>query len=104
MWLSHTPGEDFHNPTAIGTLAKVIQKFSEDNNGEGVVLLDGLEYLIINNGFLQTLMFVEHVNEFVMQRRAIILLPESPDPLGGKVHALLARNLHTLEYLDVSNY
>src|SRR5437899_12665529 len=70
MWLSHTPGEDFHNPTAIGTLAKVIQKFIEDNNGEGVVPLDGLEYLIINNVFLQTLMFVEHVNEFVMQRRA----------------------------------
>ena len=63
IWLSHTPGEDFHNPTAIGTLAKVIQKFIEDNNGEGAVLLDGLEYLIINNGFLQTLMFVEHVNE-----------------------------------------
>src|SRR5947199_345259 len=37
IWLSHTPGEDFHNPTAIGTLAKVIQKFIEDNNGEGVV-------------------------------------------------------------------
>src|SRR2546426_5384035 len=36
IWLSHTPGEDFHNPTAIGTLAKVIQKFIEDNNGEGV--------------------------------------------------------------------
>src|SRR5256885_1967245 len=35
IWLSHTPGEDYHNPTAIGTLAKVIQKFIEDNNGEG---------------------------------------------------------------------
>ena len=97
MWLSHTPGEDFHNPTAIGTLAKVIQKFSEDNNGEGVVLLDGLEYLIINNGFLQTLMFVEHVNEFVMQRRAIILLPVSPDTLEEKELALLERNLKVLE-------
>ncbi|TLZ89575.1 MAG: DUF835 domain-containing protein, partial [Methanobacteriota archaeon] len=41
IWLSHTPGEDYHNPTAIGTLAKVIQKFIEDNNGEGAVLLDG---------------------------------------------------------------
>src|SRR6267143_1339196 len=59
--------------------ALVNQKILEDNNGEGVVLLDGLEYLIINNGFLQTLMFVEHVNEFVMQRRAILLLPVSPD-------------------------
>ena len=97
MWLSHTPGEDFHNPTAIGTLAKVIQKFIEDNNGEGVVLLDGLEYLIINNGFLQTLMFVEHVNEFVMQRRAVILLPVSPDTLEEKELALVERNMKVLE-------
>ncbi len=97
IWLSHTPGEDFHNPTAIGTLAKVIQKFIEDNNGEGAVLLDGLEYLIINNGFLQTLMFVEHVNEFVMQHRAIIILPVSPETLEEKELALLERNVKVLE-------
>ncbi len=97
IWLSHTPGEDFHNPTAIGTLAKVIQKFIEDNNGDGAVLLDGLEYLIINNGFLQTLMFVEHVNEFVMQHRAVIILPVSPDTLEEKELALLERNVKVLE-------
>ncbi len=97
VWLSHTPGEDFHNPTAIGTLAKVLQKFIEDNNGEGAILLDGLEYLIINNGFLQTLMFVEHVNEFVMQRRAILLLPVSPETLEEKELALLERNVKVLE-------
>jgi len=97
IWLSHTPGEDFHNPTAIGTLAKVIQKFIEDHNGEGAVLLDGLEYLIINNGFLQTLMFVEHVNEFVMQRRAILLLPVSPEALEEKELALLERNVKVIE-------
>ena len=97
VWLSHTPGEDFHNPTAIGTLAKVLQKFIEDNHGEGVILLDGLEFLIINNGFLQTLMFVEHVNEFVMQHRATLLLPVSPDTLEEKELALLERNIKVLE-------
>ena len=97
IWLSHTPGEDFHNPTAIGTLAKVFQKFIEDNGGEGVILLDGLEFLIINNGFLQTLMFVEHVNEFIMQHRAILLLPVSPETLEEKELALLERNLKVLE-------
>jgi len=97
LWLSHTPGEDFHNPTAIGTLAKVLQKFVEDNNGEGVILLDGLEFLIINNGFLQTLMFVEHVNEFIMQHRATLLLPVSPDTLEEKELALLERNIKVLE-------
>ena len=93
IWLSHTPGEDFQNPTAIGTLAKVISKFIEDNGGEGVVLLDGLEYLVLNNGFLQTLMFVEHVNEFVMQKKAVLLMPVSPDTLEEKELALLERNL-----------
>lgn len=97
LWLSHTPGEDFHNPTAIGTLAKVLQKFVEDNGGEGVILLDGLEFLIINNGFLQTLMFVEHVNEFIMQHRAILLLPVSPETLEEKELALLERNIKVLE-------
>src|SRR5204863_9389888 len=49
IWLSHTPGEDFHNPTAIETVAKVIQKFREENKGTDVVVLDSPEYLISNN-------------------------------------------------------
>lgn len=97
VWLSHTPGEDYQSPAAIGALAKTIEKFVEENGGEGVILLDGLEFLIVNNGFLQTLMFVEHVNEFIMQRRAILLLPVSPETLEEKELALLERNLRVLE-------
>jgi two-component system cell cycle response regulator len=97
LWLSHTPGEDYHNPTAIGTLAKTVSRFIEDHKGEAVVLLDGLEYLIVNNGFLQTLMFVEHVNEFVMQRKAVVLIPVAPDALEEKELALLERNLEVVE-------
>ena len=97
IWLSHTPGEDYHNPTAIGSLAKLISGFVEENQGLGVVLLDGLEYLSINNGFLQTLMFVEHVNEFVMQGRSTLILPVSPDALEEKELALLERNVEVVE-------
>ena len=97
IWLSHTPGEDYHNPTAIGTLAKTVSRFIEEHAGEAVVLLDGLEYLVVNNGFLQTLMFVEHVNEFVMQRRAVVLVPVSSDALEEKELALLERNLEVVE-------
>jgi len=97
LWLSHTPGEDFHNPTAIGILAKTISRFIEEHGGEASILLDGLEYLIVNNGFLQTLMFVEHVNEFVMQRKAVVLIPVSPDALEEKELALLERNLEVVE-------
>ena len=97
LWLSHTPGEDYHNPTAIGTLAKTVSRFIEEHGGETAILLDGLEYLIVNNGFLQTLMFVEHVNEFVMQRKAVVLIPVSKDALEEKELALLERNLEVVE-------
>lgn len=97
IWLSHTPGEDYHNPTAVGSLAKLITGFVEENGGAAVVLLDGIEYLSINNGFLQTLMFIEHVNEYIMQRKAIVLLPVSPDTLEEKELALLERNVEVVE-------
>ncbi len=101
LWLSHTPGEDFHNPTAIGALAKLISNFIDENHGEAVVLLDGVEYLSVNNGFLQTLMFVEHVNEFVMQRASIVLLPVDPDALEGNQLALLERNVEVRDSPDI---
>ncbi len=97
IWLSHTPGEDYHNPTALGVLTKAICKFIEDSGGEAVILFDGLEYLMVNNGFLQTLMFVEQINEFVMQRRAIVIFPVSPEALEEKELALLERNLEVVE-------
>jgi two-component system cell cycle response regulator len=96
IWLSHTPGNDHQNPTALGTLAKTIAKFIEDAQGNAVVLIDGIEFLAVNNGFLQTLMFVEHVNEFVMQKQAVVLLPVNPEALEEKEVALLERNVEVV--------
>jgi len=97
IWLSHTPGEDYHNPTALGVLTKAICKFIEDSKGEAVILVDGLEYLMVNNGFLQTLLFVEQINEFVMQRKATVIFPVSSEALEEKELALLERNLEIVE-------
>jgi two-component system cell cycle response regulator len=100
IWLCHTPGEDYHDPTALGTLLKVISKFIQDNE-ECVVLFDGFEYLMINNGFLQSLLFLENLNEFVMQNKAIVLIPVCPDTLDEKELALLERDVQIIETLTV---
>lgn len=96
IWLSHTPGRDHHNPMALGSLAKLISGFIEGNRGAVVILLDGVEYLSVNNGFLQTLMFVEHVNEFVTERNAILLIQVSPEALAKKEFALLEQTVKVL--------
>lgn len=101
MWLSHTPGKDHHNPTSIGTLATVISSFIERYE-KCVVIIDGLEYLVINNGFQQVLRFVEHINEQVMQSSSTVLVPISPNAFSEKELALLERNVEVIEAPAVS--
>jgi len=101
LWLSHTPGQDHHNPTSIGTLATVISSFIERYK-KCFVLIDGLEYLVINNGFQQVLRFVEHINEQVMQSRSTVLIPISPNAFSEKELALLERNVEVIEQPQLS--
>ncbi len=101
MWLSHTPGKDHHNPTSIGTLATVISSFIERYE-KCVVIIDGLEYLVINNGFQQVLRFVEHINEQVMQSMSTVLVPISPNAFSEKELALLERTVEVIEAPAVS--
>lgn len=96
LWLSHTPGKDHHNPTSIGTLATVISSFIERYK-KCIVLIDGLEYLVINNGFQQVLRFAEHINEQVMQSRSTVLIPISPNAFSEKELALLERNVEVID-------
>jgi archaellum biogenesis ATPase FlaH len=96
LWLSHTPGKDHHNPTSIGTLATIISSFIERYD-KCVVLIDGLEYLVINNGFQQVLRFAEHINEQVMQSRSTVLIPISPNAFSEKELALLERNVEVIQ-------
>ena len=101
LWLSHTPGKDHHNPTSIGTLATVISSFVERYK-KCVVLIDGLEYLVINNGFQQVLRFAEHINEQVMQSKSTVLIPISPSAFSEQELALLERNVEVIEQPTMS--
>ncbi len=96
LGLSHSTGREVLSPTALPVLAKVIERFVDANQGRGAILLDGLEYLIANNGFREAILFVEHVNEFILQRKAIVLIPLAPDAISDKEFALLERNLRLL--------
>ncbi len=101
IWLSHSPGKDQHNPTSIGTLATIISSFIERYE-RCIVIIDGLEYLVINNGFQQVLRFMEHVNEQVMQSKSTVLIPISPTAFSEKELALLERNVEVIEQPSMS--
>lgn len=90
-WITESPGEGHFDPTAVGTLASAIEGYI-DRHPEGcLVVLDGVEFIAIRIGFTKALLFIEHVNEFIMPRRATVLVPVDPECFDPKEYAQLER-------------
>ena len=100
IWLSHTPGKGHCHPSALSSLSRIILSTLEK---DGTVLLDGLEYLSVHNGFNQALIFLERINEFTMQRQGVVVIPINPAAFNQRELALLERNIRVLEsVLDIA--
>ncbi len=78
-WISGSPGETNYDPTAVGTLSSAIETFIKNRPDGCFVLLDGIEFIAVHIGFTKALIFVEHLNEYVMPRRATLMVPVDPD-------------------------
>lgn len=91
FWISNH-GTDIVCPTCIEMMANMIQGFLKKSKNP-VILLDGLEYLIIANGFAPTLKFLRDIQEWIVLQKAILILPLSPAALGKRELALIERDM-----------
>ncbi len=96
VWLSTTLGKDYVDPHNLNSLTNLVTNFVTDSP-RAVILLDGLEYLMINNDFPRILHFLEYVNEQVAMKRAVLLLSVDDRAFESKELALIERNTVTLE-------
>jgi hypothetical protein len=89
LWLSHTEGDENHiEPSNLGVLTNVLMDFfSKTENG--IVILEGLEYLIIQNGFETVLRFLQYLNEHVVTNDIIFLAPLDGDSLKRQELSLI---------------
>ena len=62
-----------------------------------MILLDGIEYLMINNEFARILHFLEYVNEQIALRRAALILSVDERAFDAKELAYIERNTVPLE-------
>ena len=95
-WLSRAHAPEAYDPSALAPLSLAVEQFVEGNRGRGVILLEDLDSLIAENGFRGTILFVEHVSELIVQRKAIFLVSANPARLPEKEMAILERNLRIL--------
>lgn len=91
FWLATRAGDDIISPTNLSVLTNTLVRFVEENQ-EGVILLDGLEYLISNNDFNKVLRVLDQVNDHISQGKSLMIVPVDPRAFSQRELALLERN------------
>lgn len=91
VWLSNIGKENSLRPKDLEKLSFSLEQFLSKDGG--VVLLEGLEYLITNNNFLTVLRFIQSLRDQVAVNRSILLLALNPSTLDPHELNLLEKEV-----------
>jgi len=91
LWLSNTVGSRNINPLNVGILTDRLIRFYEEGE-DRVVLLEGLEYMMMQNDFNKVLRLVNYLYESVAITRNMLLVSLDPRAFGRKELAFLEKS------------
>ncbi|WP_052696187.1 DUF835 domain-containing protein [Palaeococcus ferrophilus] len=95
-WLSKVEGDHVIAPTRLPFLSYNITEFL-DSHERPFVYLDGLEYLILENGFETVFKFLTAIKDQAILKGGVILVKISPDAYELKEYRLLLREFNIIE-------
>jgi hypothetical protein len=82
----------------LGAIILEAQRFLKKEEGkETIVMLDGIEYLIVQNDFSKVIKFVQTLKDTISIGRSKLLIPFNLAALEESRRALLTRDLELLE-------
>ncbi|MBU7033229.1 MAG: DUF835 domain-containing protein [Theionarchaea archaeon] len=97
LWLSTLDADNIIKPNDLNKLGYIINSFIENHCDGCIILLDGIEYLILHDGFEKVLTFISYITDKISQSKAILLIPTSPKALTQKEVTVLERKLETCQ-------
>ena len=95
LWLTTVVGDESIDPAKLGILTDYILKFMEKSEN-GIVLVDGIEYLITSNDFHRILRAIDTWTETAMASATRLILSIDPRAYDGKDLAKLEGNRETM--------
>lgn len=95
IWLSTVQGKDNMDPAKLALLTDYLVNFMESSKN-GVVLVEGIEYLLISNDFQRLLKAVDAWTESAMTSRSRLILSVDRKAFDSKELAMLERNRETV--------
>ena len=96
VWLSNVGRDNAIRPKDLEKLSLSLEQFLSQPDG-GIVLLDGLEYLITNNNFITVLRLIQSLRDQVAINQSILLMAVNRSTLESHQLNLLEREVdHTI--------
>jgi hypothetical protein len=92
MWLSNVGRDNAIRPKDLEKLSMALEQFLSQEGG-GIVLLDGLEYLITNNNFITVLRLIQSLRDQVAINQSILLMAVNRSTLESHQLNLLEREV-----------
>ncbi|MFH0860426.1 MAG: DUF835 domain-containing protein [Candidatus Altiarchaeota archaeon] len=93
IWLRGTPSDlPFILSTDLGQVAVNIDEFIEHTKN-GVIFLEGVEYLINNNDFRSVEQLIEHINDSISTSSCCFLLSANPKVFNEQQLSFLEREI-----------
>lgn len=99
IWLTSIPGKDNIDPSKLSLLTDMIVNFIEKSQN-GVVIVDGLEYLVTANDFSRVIRAIDRWSEVVMANNSRLVISANPKAFDQKELALLERNREVVKLTD----
>jgi len=88
LWITNVEHPKAMSPTSLAPLMHTILENADENT---FVIFDGLEYLILQNGFQTTLKFLVSLKDALLAKGAGIVLVIDPETLEKKQLAIIER-------------
>jgi hypothetical protein len=94
LWLSTAGKDESIRPRDLERLSLLLEQFLSKDNG--IVLIDGIEYLITNNDFVTVLRLIQSIRDLVAMNQAIMIISLNPSTLGYQELNLLEREMDSV--------
>jgi len=96
IWLTREKTEEKSiEPTDLVELSHTMKEFIKEV-GESVIMLDGLEYLIVQNGYKELLQFMQSLKDSISMSSSRLVVPLDPSTIDTQQLHLLKREMNVL--------
>ncbi len=101
LWLTEEKSDNAVAPSDLHGILVTVKAFLQKAK-RSVIMLHGLEYLVSINGFKPVMRLIVRLNDLVLQKNGILLLPVVPGTMNEKQQTFLGAECPSLQRLEVS--